>query len=132
MATKKISKNTSLTIKTKAKKQLKKKPWLIAIVLLIGVSAVGGFFAAKVMTQNDKFEILGEKTIYLSVGETYQDEGAVAVSFGRDVSVNIKSENNIDYTTPGDYYIKYTIKDIRFGNVCRYRYIVVQGVDNEG
>lgn len=132
MATKKITKKSSSTLKKEAKKQVKKKLWLIVFVFLLVGGAVGGFFAANLITKNDKFEIVGEKTIHLEMGETYQDEGAVAISFGRDISKNIKAENNIDYTTAGEYYIKYTVEDIRYGNICRYRYVIVQEVVNEG
>ena len=129
MATKSSSKSKA---KKEAKKQVKKKPWLLVVVLLLALSAVGGFFTAKVLTQNDTFEIIGEQTIYLQVGETYQDEGAKVISFGRDLSDQVKSENTVDTSVAGDYYIKYTVEDIRFGNVCRYRYVVVQEVENEG
>ena len=131
MATKGSSKRKS-SIKKEAKKQVKKRPWLIFLIIFLAVGAVGGFFTAKLLTQNDVFEIIGDKTIYLTIGQTYEDEGAKVISFGRNLSENVKSENNIDFATAGEYYIKYTIEDIRFGNVCRYRYVVVQEVENEG
>ncbi|MBQ8909259.1 MAG: DUF5011 domain-containing protein [Clostridia bacterium] len=129
MAVKSSSKTVNL--KKVAKKHVKKKPWLILLVFVIALGAVGGFFAADYLTKNDTFEIIGEQTIYLNVGQKYEDEGAKVISFGRDVSHKIKSENTIDESQPGEYYIKYSIDDFRFGKVCRYRYVIVQEVGNE-
>ena len=131
MATK-VSAKTKKKVQKEVKSHIKKKPWLILVVIFLAVAAVGGFFVAQTITKNDTFELIGEKTIYLYVGDSYQDEGAKAISFGRDVSENIESENNINTEVAGEYYVKYTIKDIRFGNVCRYRYVIVQEVQNEG
>ena len=41
-----------------------------------------------------------------------------------DVSEKIKVENNINNLEAGRYYIKYTIDDLRFGGVIKYRYII--------
>lgn len=125
-------KNVTKRAKQQAKKQVKKKPWLIVLAFVLALGAVGGFFGAGHITKNDVFEVVGDKTVYLQLGQTYQDEGAKAISFGKDVSEKIKSENNINFTVAGEYYIKYTIEDIRFGNVCRYRYVIISEVNNEG
>ena len=99
---------------------------LIAVIVLLAIGGVAGFFTAKHITRNDVFEIIGEQTIILSVGETYQDEGARAISFGKDISSKIVSETNVDYSTVGTYYIKYTVDDIRYRGIERYRVIVVE------
>lgn len=96
----------------------------LLVVLFLIAGAVAGYFTVKHFTQNDIFEIVGQQTITLSLGETYEDEGAVAISFGRDVSDKIKVENNINNLEAGRYYIKYTIDDLRFGGVIKYRYII--------
>ena len=85
------------------------------------------------MTRNDGFEVVGEKNVSLTVGEQFVDEGAKAVSFGRDISSNIKIEidPSFDNTVAGEYYIKYTIDNIRYKNIVRYRYVTFQEVTDE-
>ena len=109
-------------------KQRKAHPvaFLIVVIFLV-IGAVAGFFTTKYLTRNDKFEIIGDQTITLNIGETYEDEGAVAISFGKDISADIKVENNIDNTKEGRYYIKYTIDNFRYNGVVKYRYIVYVG-----
>lgn len=119
----------------KAKKEIEKavrkhRVIIFLFVLIFAGLGVGGFFVAKHITRNDKFEIVGEKTINLTMGQTYEDEGAVAISFGKDVSAKIKVEDNIDYATPGQYYIKYTVDDVRYKEICRYRIIIISEVGN--
>ena len=128
-------------VKTKAKNQTRKKiekqvkkanPFVLLLFALVFVGCgIGGYFLSTNMIKNDKFEIIGEKTINLTLGETYQDEGAVAISFGKDITDKILSENNIDFTKPGQYYIKYTVEDARYKDVCRYRTVVISEVGNE-
>ena len=106
-------------------KQKKAHPvaFLLVVIFLVA-GAVAGYFTVRYLTRDDRFELIGEQTITLNVGETYIDEGAVAISFGRDVSEKIKVENNINNLEAGRYYIKYTIDDLRFGGVIKYRYII--------
>lgn len=96
----------------------------LLVVLFLVVGAVAGYFVVQYLTKNDRFEIIGEQTITLNIGETYEDEGAIAISFGRDISDKIKVENNINNLEAGRYYIKYTIDDIRYSGVVKYRYII--------
>jgi len=128
----KTTTKTKRKIEKQVKSQVKKRPWMILVVILLAAAAVGGFFLAQTLTKNDTFEIIGQKTVYLSVGDTYEEAGAKAVSLGRDISASIKTESTVNTQTAGEYYVKYTVEDIRFGNVCRYRYVIVQEVGNEG
>lgn len=107
--------------KSKSKKKLS---FLIITILFIG-AMIGGYFTAKYITRNDIFEIIGEKEVTINIGQIYQDEGARAISFGKDISKNIKSENNIDNLTAGKYYIKYTVEDFRYRGIERYRVVIV-------
>lgn len=120
------------------KKQIEKiakkvNPFVLLLFVIIFAGFVaGGYFLSNNMIKNDTFELIGDKTIQLSVGQTYTDEGAKAISFGKDISHKIVTENNIDFSTAGNYYIKYTVDDIRFKDVVRYRtIIVVEEVGNE-
>lgn len=100
-------------------------------VVVIGF-AVGGYFLGGHMIKNDKFEIIGEKTITLTLGdEPYQDEGAVAISFGKDITSQIVVETNVDYTVAGQYYIRYSVDNVRYKGVYRYRTIIINEVEAE-
>lgn len=114
----------------------KSKMMLIAMVIVFIVGGVCGYFVTNYITRNDKFEILGEKNIVLVLGEEYGEEegtaGAVVISFGRDISDKVVAESNIDYEAVGDYYIRYSVDDIRFRGVYRYRYIeIVESLEVE-
>lgn len=120
-----MAKKKKTALEKNLKKQSKVHP--VALIIVVGVLICGlfaGWFSVKYLTKNDKFEIVGQQNITLNLGEEYIDEGAIAVSFGKDVSTKIKMENNIDKTKVGRYYIKYTVDDLRYKNVVRYRYII--------
>lgn len=113
------------------KKSTKMSISLIITILALVVGAVCGYFLSQKLTENDKFEIIGEKVIEVEIGGSYQDEGAVVISFGKDISDKIIVETNVDYTTPGKYYIKYTVDNFRFKGIERYRTINVVEVEDE-
>ena len=105
----------------------------LLVVLFLAVGAVCGYFVTKHLTRNDKFEIIGEQTITINLGEDLpQDEGAVAISFGRDISSRIVVEDNINTEKAGRYYIKYTVDDIRYNGVVKYRYIIILAPEESG
>lgn len=122
-------------------KQLKKvNPvyWVLVFVFLI-VGAVAGYFAVTNLTKNDLIELNGEttRTYFIDEGvSTYVDEGVKAIIFGKELSKdNIKIESNLQQTESGFiiplneeniYYIKYTINHITFGEVVKYRTIIVE------
>lgn len=115
-----------------AKKKSLKNGILLFILFVFVVGAiVGGYFTAGHITRNDVFEVIGNKEVTIRLGETYQDEGAKAISFGKDISDKIVSEENIDYSTAGEYYIKYTVDDIRYNGIERYRIIIIVDLNNE-
>ena len=104
---------------------------LILLFLVFAACVVGGYFTCQAICKNDKFEIIGSKTIILTLGESYQDEGAIAIAFGKDISSKIETNDNIDFQTPGSYYIKYTIDNLRYKGVERYRQIIIEEVSDE-
>ncbi|MBO5394860.1 MAG: DUF5011 domain-containing protein [Clostridia bacterium] len=134
MATAKRKTNVKKKVNKEIKKQAKKRPLFVALLfVLLAVGAVGGFFGAQAIVKNDKFEIIGQETITLNIGDEYVEEGAKAVCFGRDVSadVNIEVDPSFDNNKQGVYYIKYTIDNIRFKEIVRYRYVVITEADEE-
>lgn len=115
-----------MTAKNEIKKIQKKHPLSFFIVLLVlAVAVVAGYFTCKEITKNDTFEIIGAQTITLTIGSDYQDEGAKAVAFGKDISSQIKAESNVDFDKIGEYYIKYSVDNILYKDVYRYRYIKI-------
>ena len=120
-------------LKKQAQKQAKKKPWYaLLLIVILALGGVGGFFGAKFLIKDDKFEINGDQEVVLEVGDYYVEKGATIISFGRDISKTVKIDSTVDTTIAGQYYVKYTVEDIRFGKVERYRYVTVVEVANEG
>ena len=78
---------TKTRVKREVKKQIKKRPLLFALLaFFLGLGAAGGYFGGKYITRNDCFEVVGQQTIFLNVGQTYQEQGAKAVSFGKNIT----------------------------------------------
>lgn len=119
----KIKKST----KNKVKRTIKgttKKTWLCAFLFLI-VGAVIGFLSFHFVCKNDCFEFVGKDELCFTLGETYTDTGVKIISFGKDISSQVKVETNLlcdengNYyaTEIGTYYIKYTSTDIKYGKL---------------
>lgn len=128
--------------KNKIKKNVRKMGSLTIFlaVLFLVLGAGAGYFTISTICKNDTVEVLGNKEIVLTGGsstETYVDEGFKAVAFGKNISKNVQIESNlpnengvytIDLSAEGEYYIKYTIKHFKFGEVVKYRTIIVEEV----
>ena len=133
-----ITKSQQRKIKKYAKK-IKPLTWILAIAFLV-VGAGAGYLTITQVCKNDTIEVLGTQAITYTVGTgttTYADEGIQAIVFGKDISSDVIVESNldkvgenyqIDLSTPGDYYIKYTINHFKFGTVVKYRTITVEEV----
>ena len=117
-----------MTKRSKKNIEKVKKKHPIAFIFVIALFAVGifgGYFTVKTLTKNDTFELIGEKYITLTLGQSYQDEGAKAVFFGKDISGEIVTENNIDYSSVGQYYIKYEYSNFLYKDITIYRYVTI-------
>ena len=126
MANTKSNTSAKNLAKKELKKQAKKNPLVVLLlVVFLAVGALGGFFGAKLITQHDTFQLVGQQELTLKVGEQYKEEGVKIISFGRDISSQAKSESTVDTSVAGKYYVKYTVDDLRFKGVVRYRYITV-------
>ena len=125
----KPSKRTS----KKVNKQLKKVSAgaLVMAVLLLVVGAVGGYFGVKVLTKNDCFVLNGKDEITLQIGESYTDEGAKVIAFGKDEANKIQIETNLvknndgTYSTDevGTYYMVYTVDNFKYGTLFKIKKI---------
>ena len=122
---------TKKQIQKKVQKELVKEikktsPKLIAVILIFFVLGVAsGAFANYFICKNDKFVVLGEKEITLTVGDTYLEEGAKAISFGKDVSSAITVESDIDTLTPGEYEVVYKCSNFKYKDIIRVRKVIV-------
>ncbi len=73
--------------------------------------------------------ILGDKKVFLSVGDTYQDPGAIATdSIDGDISTSIQTTSNINFNTPGEYTITYQVSDKDGNSVIVTRKIMIQDI----
>jgi len=133
MATKKSGStgrgSTNTGAKRAAKKLFKKIPTAVKVLMVLFLLAgmAGGYFAVKLVSKNDHFELVGQKTYSIEAGTpfTYHEEGVDAVCFGRDVSGKLKVETTLqkdaagNYIIPTDeegvYTITYTIDCLKFG-----------------
>lgn len=115
---------------TKFERQLKKVNTItIILVLLFAILGVaGGFGTAYFLTQKDVFKINGETEITLNVGDTYEELGATAIAFGKDVSSEVVISGAVDTSTEGRYVIKYTIDNFRFNGYVLYKLVVVEPI----
>ncbi len=104
---------------------MSKKVASFVLLIMFALGAVAGFFVLKHIARNDQFVLNGDKKIALTVGDTYTELGAKCVSYGKDISENVKIEGEVDTSTEGVYRIVYTIKDFKFGKIRRVRIVTV-------
>lgn len=97
----------------------------IVVIALFAVGIFGGYFTVKTLTKNDTFELIGEKYITLTLGQSYQDEGVKVIFFGKDVSGEIVTENTVDFSSVGQYYIKYEYSNFLYKDITIYRYVTI-------
>lgn len=103
---------------------------LIAVFLVVGI--IIGFGGGYLVTKNDTFKLNGEDEIELHLLETYEEQGAKAIAFGKDISKSVKIEGNVDTSVPGTYVLKYTCNNFKYKKITRIRYVVVLEVEDEG
>ena len=129
-----MKKGTQRAIKKAAIKAVKKthKSIIICFLLFLILGIGAGGATTYVLTKNDTFEIIGEKTINLTIDDTYTDEGAKAIELNKDISNEIKIEGLelVDTSKEGVYIITYTLDSKLYKNIKLYRYIVVESGEN--
>jgi len=87
---------------------MKKKIYKIILIILLSILiiAIIGFFCLRLFL---KLNLNGDEVINLSYNDTYNDEGAKAFLFKKNINSSIKVEDNINYKKTGTYYIKYSV-----------------------
>lgn len=121
-------------LKSQTKKAIKKThgATLLLAVLFLIVGAVGGWFGYSYICKNDKFEVVGDKEITLTLNASYVEQGANIVAFGKDVSSTVKIEGEVNTSVEGEYYITYTVDNFKFKDVKKVRVVkVTAGEANE-
>ena len=59
---------------------------------------------------SSSLKIKGDKTVNINYGEEYKDSGATFEVLGKDLSKNIKIDNNVDISKIGSYKVVYKVK----------------------
>lgn len=62
-----------------------------------------------VLKENLSFELLGQKSVILGVGDVYNDSGYNAHVFDWDINDKVQVESNLDTEVIGDYHIEYIL-----------------------
>lgn len=101
---------------------------VVLTVLFFVIGCVGGVIISMQLTKNDKFELIGDKTVFLEIGEKFVEPGVTVISFGKDVSDKITVGGDfatLDTNFEGIYQIVYKIDDLRWGDFQRVRTVIV-------
>lgn len=114
----------------KLKKELKKVnlATLIFVVVFAVIGAVSGYGVCMLLTKNDVFELNGDTEMTIDVGTPYNELGAKAIAFGKDISSEVVVEGTVNVDVAGRYVIKYKVGNIRFMNHVLYRLVIVEEV----
>ena len=97
------------------------------LFLVLGITT--GYATSLLLTKNDKFELIGEKNMILNLNETYNEQGASAISFGKNLGDKINIESNVDTSKEGEYVVIYTVKSLKYKDIKRVRYVTVKAGD---
>ena len=111
-------------------KVVKSTHWgtLLCVIMFLIIGIVAGFFTYKVITKEDKFQLIGDKEITINLGDTYEEKGITIIAFGKDISDKVVITGTVDTTTEGTYNIVYTVDNFKYKDVKRIRTInVVSG-----
>ena len=118
------SKNTKKSKNTNNKTSVGKTILISLVALILG--ALIGYLGSNVFVNNDlQFNLVGESSVSVSLGNTYNDQGVVCIYRGTDYSddviltyydenLNIVSE--IDTTSVATYYVVYNIWSQKFSS----------------
>lgn len=122
------------------KKQARKLSFgaIVLCLILFVTGVVIGESGYHMLTAADAFELVGEKTVTVKVGEPfrYTDEGICAVKYGVDYSDQVQVETNLqkvggsytmDTSEPGRYYMIYRVNEDGFEGLQKVRIFEVVG-----
>src|SRR5690606_381687 len=73
--------------------------------------------------------LLGQTPVYMEAGQTYTDDGATAFdNIEGDITNRIKTDEQVDDSQPGVYYVKYSVAD-NSGNYAELTRTVIVKAD---
>lgn len=139
-----VSKSTARKTRNAMKKS--SIAWFAVLAVLV-VGFVGGFFANKFLFSKDAYAMIGSDTIYIGSDETtktYTEQGVTCIAFGKDYSKDCTvkyfyrtdiSEDKVevekvDETKEGIYYAVYTTPASKYKSVTLIRNIIVLGEED--
>ena len=86
---------------------MKKTFILIIVILILGLVGEG----IKLADKNLKLELIGDSEVQVEVNSEYNDSGAEARFFNKDMTSKIKRTGKVDTSKLGEYEIKYEFQD---------------------
>ena len=86
---------------------MKKTFILIIVILILGLVGEG----IKLADKNLKLELIGDSEVQVEVKSEYNDSGAEARFFNKDMTSKIKRTGKVDTSKLGEYEIKYEFQD---------------------
>lgn len=102
---------------------------IIVFLIFLFVGALGGYFLDSYLKEPD-IKLVGKSEVVISLGERYNDEGAIANLDEKDISDKIVVEGDIDSSKTGDYKLVYSVTN-SMGKRKRKVERVVTVVDKE-
>lgn len=105
--------NDDLSIKKKKRTRL-----IVTIVILLLFLSLLVLFLFKSNIIYPEFKLKGSKEVTLNFGEKYEEEGYYVKVFNKDNSKYVVVKDEVDYSTLGEYYIKYVLR-LNYLNVDR-------------
>jgi hypothetical protein len=111
---------------------------VVSIMLLLSACGGGGGNSGSSSsgggstdTNKPKITLIGEKTVLLNVGQTYNDPGATAYDQeDGDLTASITKTSNIDFNKIGNYEIIYSVTDSAGNTDTAKRKIAIQNIIN--
>lgn len=85
---------------------MKKKIIIISLIILIVLVSITTSFY---FSLSNSFKINGKKTVTITYNKEYEEKGASAKVFNKDISKKIKIKSNVDTKKVGKYKVKYKL-----------------------
>lgn len=85
---------------------MKKKIIIISLIILIVLVSITTSFY---FSLSNSFKINGKKTVTITYNKEYEEKGAKAKIFNKDISKKIKIKTNVDTKKVGKYKVKYKL-----------------------
>ena len=107
------------------------KKWIIGLLifLIVIVGILICFFCLDNFPLDMK--LIGNRRVEINLLEEYNDEGVEAKYFFSDIKDKVVKEGSVDNTTPGEYIIKYSYKDMLVNKTLARTVVVIDNIAPE-